>query len=615
MSSTRPLSHAQRIGRHCSHDLQCGNCLTLRNGCKPSAEPPPNSESSPNTLTSGDNTATHHFRRERRCELDPRRAESSAADQPNRRPTRRWIRHDWSVREDAEIHSRLRIPADRSGASIKLEIRWEDGELEHHWFWLPELPTVGNAEARRASAAQAAAARLSRNPGLLGERSPSWKCSAEARFIVCPRRSAVTFQGAHGGRRRSASMACAPRAIGAAAILPICAPPSTPSRAPERAFVALNPLHAIANRQPYNTSPYLPQCSLYRNFIYLDVEKTPGYPAPTDWIEREIEDLRATEFVEYERVARVKLAALQRCFRPIPGTRRVDRSSMLMSKPKARPFTISPSIARSTKTMHRRDPERLAVDRLAARVSRSAFPRRAGFRRGPSRASAVLQVSAMAHRPADWPRRRRTPSQQGMKIGLYHDLALATDRLARTCGPIARSTSRAAAWAPRPTTLLPTARTGAFRRPIAKRTAPTATGLFAQSIRNSARHGGALRIDHVMRFFRLYWIPDGMPPPTAPTSATTRRTCWASSRWKAFAGIHRGGRGSGDRHAGEVRHRLAESGILSYRLLWFERNGDGSFRRPAEYPAQAAVSTTTHDLPTLAGFFPAAISKRARPPA
>ena len=39
------------------------------------------------------------------------------------------------------------------------------------------------------------------------------------------------------------------------------------------AFIALNPLHAIANRQPYNTSPYLPQCSLYRNFLYLDAER------------------------------------------------------------------------------------------------------------------------------------------------------------------------------------------------------------------------------------------------------------------------------------------------------------------------------------------------------
>ena len=44
-------------------------------------------------------------------------------------------------------------------------------------------------------------------------------------------------------------------------------------------------------------------------------------------------------------------------------------------------------------------------------------------------------------------------------------------------------------------------------------------------------------------------------------------------------------------------------GILGYRLLWFERYGDGNFRSPGDYTPQAAVSTTTHDLPTLAGFF------------
>ena len=41
------------------------------------------------------------------------------------------------------------------------------------------------------------------------------------------------------------------------------------------AFVALNPLHSIPNRQPYNTSPYLPNCSFYRNGIYIDIERIP----------------------------------------------------------------------------------------------------------------------------------------------------------------------------------------------------------------------------------------------------------------------------------------------------------------------------------------------------
>ena len=44
-------------------------------------------------------------------------------------------------------------------------------------------------------------------------------------------------------------------------------------------FVALNPLHAIHNRRPFNTSPYLPNCIFYQNFLYLDVEGMEDYRA------------------------------------------------------------------------------------------------------------------------------------------------------------------------------------------------------------------------------------------------------------------------------------------------------------------------------------------------
>ena len=52
-----------------------------------------------------------------------------------------------------------------------------------------------------------------------------------------------------------------------------------------------------------------------------------------------------------------------------------------------------------------------------------------------------------------------------------------------------------------------------------------------------------------------------------------------------------------------VREALHRYGVLSYKLLYFERHGDGSFRRPEEYPELALCATTTHDLPTLAGFW------------
>ena len=53
---------------------------------------------------------------------------------------------------------------------------------------------------------------------------------------------------------------------------------------------------------------------------------------------------------------------------------------------------------------------------------------------------------------------------------------------------------------------------------------------------------------------------------------------------------------------GEIRQALSESGVLGYRLLWFEKNADGTFKPPDRYPPQALASATTHDLATLAGF-------------
>ena len=54
--------------------------------------------------------------------------------------------------------------------------------------------------------------------------------------------------------------------------------------------------------------------------------------------------------------------------------------------------------------------------------------------------------------------------------------------------------------------------------------------LFAESIRKNCKHGGALRIDHVMRFFRLFWIPEGK-------DATAGRLC---PRLRGRPGPHTG---------------------------------------------------------------------------
>ena len=128
--------------------------------------------------------------------------------------------------------------------------------------------------------------------------------------------------------------------------------------------------------------------------------------------------------------------------------------------------------------------------------------------------------------------------------------------------------------------------------------------LFAESIRKNCRHGGALRIDHVMRLFRLYWIPDDARRHPGRLRARTSNEDFV--RILALESVRNRvvvvGEDLGTVEP-EVRETLARFGILSYRLFYFEKNDSGGFRRYDEYPPQALVSSTTHDLPTLAGFW------------
>ena len=127
--------------------------------------------------------------------------------------------------------------------------------------------------------------------------------------------------------------------------------------------------------------------------------------------------------------------------------------------------------------------------------------------------------------------------------------------------------------------------------------------LFAEGIRKTARHGGALRIDHVMRLFRLFWIPDGQK---ATAGAYVRDRAADLLKVLALESV-RGqmlviGEDLGT-VSDETRTALTNYGILSYKLFFFEKYGDGRYKPSTEYPSQALSSTTTHDLPTLAGFW------------
>src|SRR5207248_7889033 len=55
----------------------------------------------------------------------------------------------------------------------------------------------------------------------------------------------------------------------------------------------------------------------------------------------------------------------------------------------------------------------------------------------------------------------------------------------------------------------------------------------------------------------------------------------------------------------ELRTKLNQAGVLSYRPLFFEKTADGELAPPAAYPRDALVCVSTHDLPTWKGYWAA----------
>jgi glycogen operon protein len=115
------------------------------------------------------------------------------------------------------------------------------------------------------------------------------------------------------------------------------------------------------------------------------------------------------------------------------------------------------------------------------------------------------------------------------------------------------------------------------------------------------RHAAALRIDHILGFMRQFWVPRGAAGAAGayvnfPLDAMIAVTAIESRRRNCLVV----GEDLGTIPDG-LRERLQAANILSYRVLWFERDGTG-FRPPASYPALALACLASHDLPTFRGW-------------
>ncbi|MGV9503668.1 4-alpha-glucanotransferase [Streptomyces sp. NPDC003642] len=125
---------------------------------------------------------------------------------------------------------------------------------------------------------------------------------------------------------------------------------------------------------------------------------------------------------------------------------------------------------------------------------------------------------------------------------------------------------------------------------------------FRDLLRALFRYAGALRIDHVMGLFRLWWVPQGHPPTEGTYVRYDAEAMLAVLVLEASrAGAPVIGEDLGTVEPG-VREALRERGVLGTSVLWFERDweGDGRPLAPESWRADCLATATTHDLPSTA---------------
>jgi 4-alpha-glucanotransferase len=360
-------------------------------------------------------------------------------------------------------------------------------------------------------------------------------------------------------------------------------------------LVGINPLHASHRSDPEAASPYAPTSRRFLNWLAIDVEalteaRDPDVQHYIASVSDDVAALRAKSFVDYTGVAMVKAPALKLCFAALSGARTEEFASFVAAGGEAL--------------------QRFAIhEALVARYGRNGAHWPEALRNGESGAIAAfareepraIDFSMYLQWCASEQLDRVATIARGRGVALYRDLAVGVDSAGSEAWGDPDYITTASVGAP--PDLLNTQGQDWGLPPLSPVTLERdAYSAFAALLADNMRDAGALRIDHAMSLMRLFWIPrDGQPADGAYVSYPFDDLLAVVCRESVRAHCAVIGEDLGTVPAG-FRDKMAANNILSYRILLFERDGDGAFLPPEAYPELALATTGTHDLPPLAGW-------------
>ncbi|MGW4733368.1 4-alpha-glucanotransferase [Streptomyces shenzhenensis] len=369
-------------------------------------------------------------------------------------------------------------------------------------------------------------------------------------------------------------------------------------------FVQVNPLHAAVPGSPTDPSPYRPSSRRFPDPVHLRVQDVPEFAYVEDrdrvggLLERAAR-LRATvldkgALIDRDAVWQLKREALElvREVPLAPGRQAAYADFLAQEGPALADHATWCALAE----VHGSDWHTWPPDLRDPRSS------------GTARARVELRDRVDLHSWLAWltdtqlGAAQRAAREAGMPVGIVHDLAVGVHpRGADAWAQQEYFAAGMSVGAP-PDAFNALGQDWGLPPWRPDRLARSGHAPYRHLLRALFRYAGAVRIDHVMGLFRLWWVPQGQPP----TQGTyVRHDAEAMLALLALEASRAGavviGEDLGTVEPG-VRETLQRHGVLGTSVLWFERDwaGDGRPLAPDRWRADCLATATTHDLPPTA---------------
>lgn len=361
-------------------------------------------------------------------------------------------------------------------------------------------------------------------------------------------------------------------------------------------LVLVNPLHATAPTTPVQDSPYYPASRRWTNPIYLRVEDTSAYAgAPAD-VRAHVDRLRVdgnADLIDRNSAWLAKREALELLFAAssAPPDRFEHLDSGLVD------WATWCALAELHGPDWRRWPAELnRPDAPAVQRARVELAERVRFHVWLQQLCDEQLSAVQSRARAD-----------GLAIGIVHDLAVGTDPAGSDAWALQDALALGARIGAPPDLFNQQGQDWGMPPWHPRRLAELGYAPLRDMLRSLLRHAGGVRIDHVLGFFRMWWVPgDG----------TARDGTYVSYDAEALLGVvtleaERAGAVVIGEDLGTVtpvvRRELSDRHVLGTSVLWFEREDPvdgrpGRLRPLGDWRSSTVASVTTHDLPTALGW-------------